>query len=297
MKKTIIFSIALVLAFAASKAQTIPNFSFESWSSVGSYENPDQWGTMNNTTASSGIFTSTKASPGVVGSYYLKLVSKTVGSSVVNGVAVSGVLDSITLEPISGFAFSSRPASLGGKWQHMIYGSSQGSIKVTLTRWDATLGERVQVASGVKNLSGMAMSWANFSIPLTYTDGNNPDTCIIVMKASGSNPANNDYLYVDNLAFTGEVSGLKEVSQEQINLNIYPNPASDYINLNFQSTKGENCSVELRDVLGKTIKTQTINAQEEGVSTRMDINNIPQGIYFITLRTNSNTITKKITIK
>ncbi|MBP1630365.1 MAG: hypothetical protein H6Q15_1258 [Bacteroidetes bacterium] len=297
MKKTIFLSIALVLVFTMTKAQTIPNFSFENWTSYGNYENPDQWGTMNNTTASSGIFTATQGVPGAEGYFGLKLVSKTVGSSIVNGVAVSGVLDSITLEPISGFAFSSRPASLGGKWQHMIYGSSQGSIKVTLTRWDTNLGERVQVASGIKNLSGMAMSWANFSIPLTYTDGNNPDTCIIIMKASGIYPADNDYLFVDNLAFTGEVSGLKEISQELLNLNIYPNPASDYINLNFQSPKGENYSVELRDVLGKTIKTQTINTQEEEVSTRMDINNIPQGIYFITLRTNTNTITKKITIK
>lgn len=95
------------------------------------------------------------------------------------------------------------PANFTGKWQHMIYGSSQGSIQVTLTRWDSGMGMRMpKLLQGNVTLSGMAITWANFTIPLTYTDGNNPGFCIIVMKASGSNPTNNDYLWVDNLAFS-----------------------------------------------------------------------------------------------
>lgn len=296
MNKTIILSIALVFAFSITKAQTIPNFSFENWTNFGNYENPDGWSTMNNTTVNDNIFTATKASPGVEGSYYLKLVSKTVGSSVVNGIAVSGLMDSITLQPISGFSFNSRPSNLTGKWQYMISGSSQGLIQVNLSRWDSISNVRIPVASGIKNLSGMAMSWANFSIPLTYTDGNYPDTCIIVMQASGSHPTNADYLYVDNLAFTGDVpvSGLRDIELNGINLTLYPNPSSEFINLNFTSSEMQDYKIELTNILGKTIKSEILKQVQGDISYKIDLNNIPQGVYLVSLKTKSSIITRKI---
>ena len=104
---------------------------------MGTYENPDGWATLNDLTTMSGIYTATKGTPGSPGSSYLKLTSQTIGPNVVNGIAVSGVIDQVTQQPVSGFAFNQQPASFNGKWQHMIYGTSQGSINVTLTRWFA----------------------------------------------------------------------------------------------------------------------------------------------------------------
>ncbi len=193
MKKSIFTFIAATTISVTAFAQ-IPNSGFENWTAVSTYSVPNGWGTLNNTTTLAGVYTVTKATPGSPGASYMKITSKTVATSVVGGIAVSGVLDSMTMMPKSGFAYNMRPANFTGKWQHMIYGSSQGSIQVTLTRWDSGMGMRMPVASGNVTLSGMAMAWANFTIPLTYTDGNNPDSCIIVMKASGSNPTNNDYL-------------------------------------------------------------------------------------------------------
>src|SRR5262249_28300307 len=152
------------------------------------------WSTLNNTTTMGGVYTCTKASPGVPGSYYMQLTSKTILSTVVNGMAVCGTLDSMTMQPTGGFPFNQRPAAFNGKWQHMIFGSSQGSVSVTLTRWDASSSSRVVVATAAQTLSGMAMSWANFTINFNYMDGNYPDSCIIVLMASGANPTNNDYL-------------------------------------------------------------------------------------------------------
>ena len=169
---------ALVLMFIVSSIQAqIPNFSFENWTSMGTYSNPTDWGTMNNTTASTNIFTATKATPGNPGSSYLKLTSKTVGASVVTAIAVSGVLDSITKQPISGFAFNQRPASFTGKWQYM-YTTTPGLISVKLTRWNSVTHARETVANASKTLTGMVMSWDSFNINLTYLNGNYPDTCI-----------------------------------------------------------------------------------------------------------------------
>lgn len=194
MKNKISLSIFLSFAFLITKAQ-IPNSGFETWTSMGSYNNPDSWSCLNDMTASMSVFTCVKGTPGNPGTAYIKLTSKTVaGMGVMPGIAVSGTFDQSTLEPLSGFAFNERPANLTGKWQHMIFGNSQGYIDIQLTRWDGNMQMRFPVATAHFVLTGMAMGWSNFSIPLTYIDGNNPDSCIITLSASGNTPANNDYL-------------------------------------------------------------------------------------------------------
>ena len=259
----------------------IPNFSFENWTTVGSYSNPDNWGTMNNTTAIASVYTATKGTPGSPGTAYLKLTSKTVSTTVVNGIAVSGVLDSITIMPKSGFAFSQRPANFTGKWQHMIYGSSQGSLQVTLTRWDTGLNQRVSVATANQTLSGMAMSWANFTIPFTYSDGGFPDTCIIVLKASGSVPTNNDYLWVDNLAFSGTVTGIEKYDSFLSNMNIYPNPSTESITLNLNLKSPQQITIEITDLTGKLIRSRNVGTlQGESIQT-INVSGIAKGTYTV----------------
>lgn len=296
MKKTII-SIAVMALASASLFAQIPNAGFENWTAVGTYSVPDGWGTLNNSTAVASVFTATKGTPGSPGNSYLKLTSKTVLTSVVNGIAVSGVLDSTTMQPKSGFAFNQRPANFTGKWQHMIYGSSQGSIMVTLTRWDTGTNMRVAVASGSVTLSGMAMAWANFSIPLTYADGNNPDSCIIVLKASGSNPTNNDYLWVDNLAFSGVVTGLKNQETVLSYVNVFPNPSAELIHVNLNLKSEQKVSLELVDLTGKLIVSKDLGILEGDSKQSINVSGVVKGTYFIKVVTEKGAEVRKIIIE
>lgn len=287
----------MAVFISASAIAQIPNSGFENWTTVGSYSIPDGWGTMNNTTAIASVYTATKGTPGSPGASYLKLTSKTVSAAVVNGIAVSGVLDSMTMAPKSGFAFTQRPASFTGKWQHMIYGSSQGSIKVTLTRWDTGLGQRVTVATANQTLSGMAMSWANFTIPFTYTDGNNPDTCIIVLKASGSAPTNNDYLWVDNLAFSGMVTGIENHESFVTDMVVYPNPSSENVNFKFNIKTAQQVSIEITDINGKLIRSTNFGKIQGETTQSMNISGIAKGTYFVKISGESATETRKLVIE
>jgi hypothetical protein len=231
----------------------IPNPGFETWTNMGTYENPASWGTMNNTTAPSTIFTATKASPGSPGSFYLKLTSKTIGGNVANGIAVSGVLDTILKKPRSGFPFSLRPQSLTGNWQHMIYGSSAGAVTAFLTKWNTSLMQRDTVAVANYSLSGMVMSWAAFTINFNYQSGEFPDTCVIFLRASGPNPTANDYLWVDNLAFSGSVAGISASGAETAVIKIFPNPAVDEIEINCSSSVQKTDQLIITDMLGKMV--------------------------------------------
>ena len=296
MKKTIL-SIVSVVAFAASAMAQIPNPGFETFTSMGSYDVPNGWGTLNNTTALASVYTAAKGTPGSPGASYLKLTSKTVSSTVVNGIAVSGVLDSMTMMPKSGFAYNMRPASFTGKWQHMIYGSSQGSIQVTLTRWDTGMNMRMPVASGNVTLSGMAMSWANFTIPLTYVDGNNPDTCIIVMKASGSTPTNNDYLWVDNLAFSGSVTGIENHASFVTNMVVFPNPSTETINVNLNLKSSQKVSIELTDITGKLILTKDAGTLTGESKQTLNVTGVSKGTYLVRVVAEAGTEVRKIVIE
>lgn len=287
MKKHIQTFLALMFVVSISKAQTIPNASFENWTTHGTYETPDNWGSLNNKTNANSVYTCQKATPGTSGSNFMKLTSKTVGANVANGIAVCGVLDSMTMMPKSGFACSGRPANLTGKWQHMIYGSSQGSISVTLTRWDAGSKKRITVGSGSVTLSGMAMSWASFTIPISYLDGTNPDSCIIAMMASGANPTNNDYLWVDNLAFSGSVSGIKLLSSD-IKVKIFPNPSNSILSVSLANNY--NLGMRVLDLTGKEL--MQVKCEENRNTNELFIGDLPAGNYFLEIQTEKGNLFK-----
>jgi hypothetical protein len=251
MKK--VFHTLLFAMIASSCFSQIPNNGFENWTSMGIYDNLVSWGTLNNTTALDSIFTATKSAPGSPGSYYLNLTSKTIGGVAVNGIAVSGVLDSITLLPRSGFALSAQPQKFTGKWQHMLYGTSAGSVSVLLSKWNTGLNKRDTVATAMQSLSGMVMSWAAFSINFTYQSSAIPDSCIIILKASGVSPTAGDYLWVDNLAFSGSVAGVSESADQNTTLNIFPNPANNEIEFSNSKNINKGDLLIISDMLGNEI--------------------------------------------
>lgn len=309
MKKTIL-SISVFVCFTLSVFAQIPNAGFENWTNIGNYDNPDNWATLNNTTATFSVFTATKATPGNPGTSYLKLTSRTVGSSVMNGIAVSGKFDSISLKPKSGFAYTQRPAALGGKWQHMIYGSSQGGISVLLTKWNNTKSKRDTIANGATTLSGMAMSWANFSFNLAYVDSfNYPDSCIIVLKASGANPTNNDYLWIDALALTGTVAvlppppppnlvGLNENNQSLSKISLFPNPSNQFVNLNFDLARTNKIAIEITDLNGKIVQEIFLNNLTTGNNkVRIETTKLAKGIYTLSIKENQTIYHNKLVVE
>lgn len=305
MKKIIITVIAALGMSVTAHAQ-IPNAGFETWTTVGSYEIPNGWGTLNHTTATYSVFTATKATPGSPGASYMKLTSKTTGTFVSKGIAVSGKLDTVTMLPKSGVAYTQRPATFTGKWQHMIFGSSQGSVKVVTTRWNTTTSMRDTVAHAEQTLAGMAMSWANFSMNLNYMDSlNYPDSCMIVLEASGANPTNNDYLWVDNLAFTGTVAvstntvstvGVKEVQGTVSNLSLFPNPVNEVLQIKLSVSQAQSIIIEMLDVSGRVLYTKTRVVASGELNENVDVRSYPKGTYLIKINGENVSETKKIVI-
>lgn len=297
MKK--ISTLLTAILFSGILAAQIPNAGFETWTTTGGYDVPTGWDQLNSMTSSMSTYTCMKGTPGTVGSSYIKLVSKTVtGMGVMPGVAVSGVIDMATIKPKSGFASTVRPVSLTGSWQYMAYGSDQGHIAVLLSKWNTAMNMRDTVAYTDYALPGMAMSWATFTIPLTYRTGAVPDSAIIVLSASGTTPVNSSYLYADNLAFTGTVpTGISSVVNGGNSFSIFPNPATNVATINYTSKSGQNIKVSINDISGKLIQTIQPSVVSGKNQIQVDLNGLSKGVYVIRMDSEVGTETQKLLVE
>jgi len=283
LQKTI-FAIFVLIAIAIRVLAQIPNNGFENWTSKGSYYNPNSWGCLNDKTALLSKYTCERGTPGNPGNFYLKLTSKTVaGIGVVPGIAISGTFDQTTFKPLTGFAFNQRPVSLTGSWQYMGFGSTEGFVDIQLTRWDSSMQVRIPVASAHYILTGMEMNWINFTIPLTYADGNKPDSCIIVLSASGSVPTDGDFLYIDDLAFSGSMAGISD-NEQSANFKIFPNPSCGILSLDLSAQNSGQISCRIFTMDGKLIKI--MNTLDASLNTLIDVSDLTNGIYLLEIKSN-----------
>lgn len=94
------------------------------------------------------------------------------------------------------------------------------------------------------------------------------------------------YMFIDTIEFSS-VLGVRTILESDIST--YPNPAKNVINI----SNGLNAvieSVELTDLNGRVVKTQTINATEGQVS----INELSAGVYMMKVSTDKGVATKKV---
>jgi hypothetical protein len=117
----------------------------------------------------------------------------------------------------------------------------------------------------------------------------NPDlTCIQVDNAAWSDT---NWLGVDSMVVFSENcnTGLAEENNQPHTISIYPNPASNFITLETQTTKG---IYQLQDITGKILLDGNVNA----AMFNLDISALSKGVYFLSLQTNDGLLIKKIEV-
>lgn len=302
-----IFTLFAALTISAGAFAQIPNASFESWTTSGSANNPDSWGNLNSTTGAFSVYTCEKGTTGAPdGSAFIKLTSKTALTAVAPGVAVTGTLAvdlaAMTFNISGGFPYSTRSANLTGKWQHMASSASDhGRILVALSKWNTATSSRDTVALTDTTLSGMAMSWEDFTIPLKYRSSSlTPDTGMIILMASDDPTAavNGSYLWVDKLAFSGTVpASVKPLAGTEAAVSVHPNPANTVANVYYVSAGGKTISVSLSDISGRVQRTVEAKVSSGENRIPVDLKGLAHGMYFIHVTDENGTIQRKLIIE
>ena len=303
MIKTFTLSLSLLLCGVAFGQ--IPNASFDTWTAHTGYDTPDSWGNTNSLTTAFSTYTCVKGTGGApsAGSNYLKLTTKNCGV-VVPGVAVTGniALAGTSVSISGGFANTTRPATLTGQCQFMAASATDHAhIIVFLSKWNSGTSNRDTVAFIDSALTGMAMSWSPFTVTLNYLSGKVPDSAMIVLSSSNLPPATsaavNSYLYVDALAFAGNVpAGVVTVVNDHAATIIYPNPASDYAVIYYYSLFSGQMNINITDMSGKTVRTMTTQLANGSNNIALNLAGLLKGEYFVYLSNGMGTESTKLII-
>ncbi len=109
--------------------------------------------------------------------------------------------------------------------------------------------------------------------------------------------------YVDMGAYeypvkiTPHIHLLKPESPEaEQNLDIYPNPAVDKVNVSIEGDVQDNINIDIYDLTGKRmLHTEELTMKNSIIS--LDVTQIPDGIYLMKIETGDTRITKKLIVK
>jgi hypothetical protein len=79
-------------------------------------------------------------------------------------------------------------------------------------------------------------------------------------------------------------------------LKIYPNPATSFVSLQFNTIKEDNVLLELYNMSGLKIKDIKLHVSAGEQSIKMDVNNLLPGVYILQLRLNTQMLETKLMI-
>jgi hypothetical protein len=79
-------------------------------------------------------------------------------------------------------------------------------------------------------------------------------------------------------------------------INIYPNPTTDFINIDLETKKSENMEIELIDMLGNILYEENFE-NTSMINKNIDVTNFAKGNYIIKLTSNESQISKRISIQ
>ncbi|MBL7766995.1 MAG: T9SS type A sorting domain-containing protein [Chitinophagaceae bacterium] len=173
-----------------------------------------------------------------------------------------------TIEAFNNFTFVSHEENIGGFFSY--------------TKWDMNTSN---VVTKTSNYIGNPQGWGGTYVPsLAYTA---------------------PYAYeLHNMDWilncpTCKTVGVEDLSNN-VRVNAYPNPASSDVNfdLNF-AVSSKNVSIELSNVLGQVLKTNTLGvvSANQNITSTMNVSDLAAGLYIYTINANGEKMSGKIMVK
>jgi hypothetical protein len=267
MKKLIFIAVVFISAILNCNAQ--PNGGFENWSTQYTYENPDNWQTLNFVTLFGDPLSAFKAT-GVdkhSGNYALKLKTIFLNNNPVPGSLADTMgyvfTGKINTSPPSlnlGIPYTGRPEKLEFWSKYTPVGTDIAGISVVLKKWNGSGTDTI--ADGYLKIDTIISVYTFFQIYLTYHSTDLPDSVIIAFSSSykKSIARVGSTLFIDDVALTGWV-GINQYNLYAGKIKVFPNPAKDNITINAQINEADN--VQITDVTGNltgVYKIQNYNA-------------------------------------
>lgn len=106
-----------------------------------------------------------------------------------------------------------------------------------------------------------------------------------------------DDAYTTTVILTPSATSVNEIQAVISNLDINPNPVSDFLNISFENISGVKMEIELLDIAGKKILTLHSERDVKGkVHKSFDVSKISKGVYWIRISERNKSVSRKILI-
>ncbi len=235
------------------------------------------------------------------GLYSLKLMSGNM-TSPYGDVFLPGAMGTLdidfgAMECILGNSFAFRPTAIKGWHKYIPVAGDSAAIEIWLQKKGTVLGR------GKKVITNSVSDWSEFTVPVTYTSTDTPDTIIIVFASSAAYDFTNietlmqckgqvgSTLYLDEIELEYAPAGIKEMLTPEVQLSVYPNPAKEQITIQIgKETEG---SVIIYDYLARKVGQYPIS----GTQVEIGIRDYANGSYLINVIENDKVITTNRFVK
>lgn len=144
------------------------------------------------------------------------------------------------------------------------------TVKIGISNSNTSFGNLIYTATPTANI------WKNFTFSFVATQNSN----YLTVSNSIGNPSWNQ---IDNFKL---INSLNVINHKLAIFNIYPNPFSDYANIDF-STILENSTILIYNCLG--IEVQQIK-NLSGKNAILNRNNLPEGLYLLQITHNNQIV-------
>lgn len=143
------------------------------------------------------------------------------------------------------------------------------------------------------------------SLPAVMTAGQTYSYTFNVAIPSGMNLFNTKANVLLISALSGEAQNGKWKSAyptavnnvlENANLSLFPNPTADFINLDFTLTESTDVIVNVTDLTGKVVYSNTLANKTGNQGLVINAKDFSNGIYLVSLKTKSGNLTQKVTV-
>jgi hypothetical protein len=85
--------------------------------------------------------------------------------------------------------------------------------------------------------------------------------------------------------------GLDEQASSPIGISVFPNPATDNVQINFSLTGGRSVSIDLFDLTGRQVHSMNVSTAASGLHTStLDVSELPSGMYLLRIMDNKGRV-------
>ncbi|RYZ48502.1 MAG: T9SS type A sorting domain-containing protein, partial [Sphingobacteriales bacterium] len=117
----------------------------------------------------------------------------------------------------------------------------------------------------------------------------------VTIKTYEPTGANFDQTYLYNFYYElyNDATPVATIPQEH-QISVYPNPATDNVNIFWKGNEGNRVALRIVNASGQLVKTEMLNWNQ--TTEQVNISNLSNGVYFLTISDNTGTMVYKHTI-